>query len=183
MRRARMSAQGAAGERRAPTIEGMSNQWRRVVAALANPDARRVYAELVAAESAAPGAAKRDRAIRTLATAGLVDLDASGTPHTTPTVFADLLAETAEPRKEGVDGFVVDGRIAQYPARPTERLEVLRWAIGTALAPDEVLTEPEVNERLAALTDDFATLRRYLVDAGLLERTPSGTAYARPAGA
>ncbi|WP_168628074.1 DUF2087 domain-containing protein [Cryobacterium sp. BB307] len=159
----------------------MSNQWRRVAAALANPDARRVYAELVAAETAAPSVAKRDRAIRTLATAGLIEPDASGTPRTNPTVFADLLAEAAEPRKEGVDRFIVDGRIAQYPARPTERLEVLRWAVGTAVTPDEVLTESEVNERLAELTDDFATLRRYLVDARLLERTPSGTSYARTA--
>ncbi len=159
----------------------MSNQWRRVAAALANPDARRVYAGLVASETADPAAAKRDKAIRTLAASGLIELDASGTPRTNPTVFADLLAEAAEPRKEGVDRFVVDGRIAQYPARPTERLEVLRWAAGTALTPDEVLTESEVNERLAELTDDFAALRRYLVDAGLLERTPSGTSYARTA--
>jgi hypothetical protein len=41
------------------------------------------------------------------------------------------------------------------------------------------LTEAEVNDRLEAFHPDVATLRRYLVDEGLLQRTPSGTKYAR----
>jgi hypothetical protein len=41
------------------------------------------------------------------------------------------------------------------------------------------MSEQETNERLAAFTDDVAALRRFLVDGGLLERTPSGSEYAR----
>ncbi|MFC5369274.1 DUF2087 domain-containing protein [Arcanobacterium bovis] len=39
------------------------------------------------------------------------------------------------------------------------------------------LQESQVNERLKVVTDDFATLRRYLIDAGLLERLNDGTSY------
>ena len=101
----------------------MSNQWRRVVAALANPDARRVYAELVAAETAAPGVVKRDKAIRTLAAAGLIELDASGATRTNPTVFADLLAEAAQPTTPESRGSTLhprvefDQRVEGAPAR------------------------------------------------------------------
>ena len=46
------------------------------------------------------------------------------------------------------------------------------------LVDDERLTEREINERLAAIVDDVAAIRRYLVDEGLIERTRSGTEYA-----
>lgn len=39
--------------------------------------------------------------------------------------------------------------------------------------------EKEVNEVLAAVYDDYAILRRYLVDTGRLERDPYGRHYWR----
>ncbi len=45
--------------------------------------------------------------------------------------------------------------------------------------PGEILTERAVNDRLAAIVDDVAAMRRYLVDAGLLERSRDGGAYSR----
>jgi hypothetical protein len=76
-----------------------------------------------------------------------------------------------------VDRFLRDGRIAQYPARPDDRAELLRWVVAQVIATDETLGERELNSRLALLVDDFATLRRYVVDAGLLRRDADGRAY------
>ena len=43
----------------------------------------------------------------------------------------------------------------------------------------EVLTEKQLGEALSRFTTDVAALRRHLVDASLLERTPTGSEYAR----
>jgi hypothetical protein len=71
------------------------------------------------------------------------------------------------------------GRIERYPANMTERRELLAWIVSEAIEPGEHLTERQVNERLLSYSDDVVMLRRYMIDFGLLERTPSGSSYAR----
>ncbi|MDT0180875.1 DUF2087 domain-containing protein [Microbacterium oleivorans] len=96
------------------------------------------------------------------------------------TAFARTLAETpAAPRPTGVERFLSpDGRLSGYPARAEERRRLLALIAGRILRPGEVVDEQTVNERLAAISDDVAVLRRYLVDHELVERTRSGTEYA-----
>ena len=156
----------------------MTNEWRRVVAALANPERRRVYASLVLGVAPDVAAPRLARALAALADAGLVRLSADGSTTVVDNVFADLLALEPEIRREGLDRFVVDGRITQYPAKAALRRELLEWVAGRIPSGDH--TEPALNELLAAFVDDVASLRRYLVDDGLLERTPDGGSYRRP---
>jgi hypothetical protein len=73
---------------------------------------------------------------------------------------------------------VRDGRLRLIPRKPHLRAAVLDWVVGD-FARDRTYTEPEVNAVLRRRHDDVATLRRYLVDAGLLCRTVSGAAYWR----
>jgi hypothetical protein len=61
-----------------------------------------------------------------------------------------------------------------------QRRELLAWIAREAIEPGEHLTEKQVNERLLSYTDDVVMLRRYMIDFGLLERTPSGSSYSRP---
>jgi hypothetical protein len=137
------------------------------VAALARPDRRRAYAALVL------GLPVDDqRAVANLRAAGLVDDDGVVEGR-----FAELLAADAPVVRTGIERFVIDGRIAQYPAKPTDRAAVLHWAARRALEPGETVDEKTVTDRLAAVADDPASLRRYLVDAGLIARDPSGSAY------
>lgn len=149
----------------------MSNQWRAVAAALADPSRRRVYAELVLGLPGTPGR-RREKAIADLRAVGLVD--DGGTPTER---FVELLAESAPERPEGVDRWLRNGRIDQYPAKPSDRLELLEWA--AARLPDGDLDERAVTELLAGLAPDGVTLRRYLVDAGLLVRAADGSRYSR----
>ena len=87
-----------------------------------------------------------------------------------------------DPRRGAVSGdlpdqlrpFVRDGRITVMPARRSARLLLLDWA-AQAFEPGRRYEEPVVNEILKALWDDYATLRRYLVDEELMSRTPDGT--------
>ena len=158
----------------------MAEEWRRIVAALANPDLRLTWARLVlgASETDATAGLSPARGRKVLAGlrgAGLVDAESA--PR--PSVFAEALAAApVPPQPTGPERFLRGGRIAQYPASQTERGELLALVAARAFRAGEVLEEREVNERLGAFHDDVAVLRRYLVDFGLLVRTRSGSSYA-----
>jgi hypothetical protein len=187
----------------APTTPANAPDPRRIAAVLANDDMRILYASIVLGQPSTLSAATTKKALAALIASGLVhygqvdvdgaggratvgDAGTSGAPRVVASaqVFRDLLAQ--HPPKiiaTGVHRFLRDGRIDRYPSAAHERIELLRWVVGQALTTDEVLTERDVNERLARFADDVAALRRYLVDAELLERTASGSSYARVADA
>ena len=70
--------------------------------------------------------------------------------------------------------YVRDGRISVIPAKRAARLLLLDQ-IAQAFEPGRRYPELAVNEILKAIYDDYAALRRYLVDEELLSRTPDGT--------
>lgn len=159
--------------------------WRRVVAALANNDARTAYAQVVLGAElpevlAGAQDQRRNRALDTLLESGLVERNAADELVAPESIFRDLLAQ--QPRRQpqsGVDRFMRLGRIERYPANMSERRELLAWIISEAIEPGEHLSEKQVNERLLSYTEDVVMLRRYMVDFGLLERTASGSSYSR----
>lgn len=159
--------------------------WRAIVAALANDTARVVYAEFVTVgasptlDALSPSRARHVR--DALTRSGLLSADATGL-HVASDVFAHALAASpVRPRPQGVERFLgPDGRITAYPSDRSVRAELLAHVAARAFPTDRVLSEREVNELLAAFTDDVAVLRRYLVDHGELARTRSGSEYTRP---
>ncbi len=66
--------------------------------------------------------------------------------------------------------FIVDGRLASIPAQEKKRLVVLRYLREHCFGEDRPYPEKEVNMRLALLHPDVASLRRYLVEYGLMTR-------------
>jgi hypothetical protein len=66
--------------------------------------------------------------------------------------------------------FVRDGRIVSWPAKWSRKLVLLDW-VAQAFEPGRTYAEREVDEVLTAYADDHVTLRRYLVDAGMLDRS------------
>lgn len=167
------------------STEGADGQdWRPVVAALANGDARIVWARLIVgdpARAAALSSSREGRALALLERAGLVHT-VDGRPEPDEAVFRRLLAAAgaAHPKPVGVQRFLhADGRIDRYPAGAQDRRELLTHIAASVLSPGETLSERELTERLARLSDDPVALRRHLVDADLLMRTPSGSEYRR----
>ena len=158
------------------------DDWRPLVAALANADARNVWAQLVVgADPAAAGlsSAREARALALLEGVGLVRR-VDGSPHPEDAVFRRLLAAAAatRPARQGVQRFLrADGRIDRYPAGEADRREMLAYVATSILEPGEILAERELTERLARFGDDPVALRRYLVDARLVLRTRSGSEY------
>ncbi|KIS27252.1 hypothetical protein TV39_12075 [Arthrobacter sp. SPG23] len=168
----------------APRFSGP--HWRRVVAALGNEDARTAYAQVVLGARLPEAIAdlnerRRNRAIAALLESGLVEPNAAGELEASGAIFRLLL--TQQSRRQPQNGharFMRLGRIERYPANNAERRELLAWIVSDAVEIGEDLSERQVNERLLSYTDDVVLLRRYLVDFGLLERTPTGSSYHRP---
>jgi hypothetical protein len=68
-----------------------------------------------------------------------------------------------------VGRFFTDGRLARIPAKRKARAGALLEVL-TRFEPGHVYTEAEVNQVLLAVHDDFACLRRELVNYRYLER-------------
>lgn len=66
-------------------------------------------------------------------------------------------------------GFLVDGRLVSIPAARSKRMVLLDF-LAQRFEPGRVYPEREVNRLLGAVHDDFAALRRYLVNEEFLER-------------
>lgn len=154
--------------------------WRRMLAALANAETREAFARVTLGLPAEEGS-RQARARAALAAAGLVH-EVDGATVVSERAIRAALAAGGVARPTGVQRFLdQDGRIDRYPAGRSDREELLRWVADRVLADGEVVGEREITDRLARYSGDPATLRRYLVDAGLLERTRTGSEYARAA--
>ena len=66
--------------------------------------------------------------------------------------------------------FLREGRLVSIPAQEKKRQVILRYLLDRCFAEDRTYPEREVNERLGRYHEDVASLRRYLVAAGLMTR-------------
>ena len=78
-----------------------------------------------------------------------------------------------QPKKEGDEAilarFVRDGRLVKFPTKESHRLLMLNWVL-TRIDPEKIYSEGEISDLLAEINEDYASLRRYLVDYGLMMR-------------
>jgi hypothetical protein len=170
-------------------VQATPPAWKPILAALGNEAARAVFARAVLGELDAgtrEGLNQRDvKAIESWRALGILIEDDQGALAVDGAALRSVLAaaegEGSRRARAGVGKFLDGPRITAMPASPAERSELLRWVRDHTMAPDEVLTEAQLNQRLHVFHPDVAMLRRYLVDESLLERTPNGTEYAIPA--
>lgn len=86
-------------------------------------------------------------------------------PSSPDTAFPDEPLE----RRRILDQCLTDGRLVHMPTKLSKR-RVLLEELAHRFEPGVRYTEKEVNASLAPVSRDTATLRRYLVDEGLLDR-------------
>jgi DNA-binding transcriptional ArsR family regulator len=85
---------------------------------------------------------------------------------------ASAVADAAgfdEVRQRMLDGYLLGERLVRLPDDPEHLHVVLCWLVAP-FEPGRAYPEREVNERLSQHHDDVATLRRALVDSGLMLR-------------
>jgi hypothetical protein len=72
-----------------------------------------------------------------------------------------------------------DGTIKQIPAQAGKKQIILEYVVN-AFELGRIYSEREVNLLLTRFHKDTSSLRRYLIDAGMLARQPDGSKYWRP---
>lgn len=117
--------------------------------------------------------------MRKLTDAGLVTAttEAQSRIYTLRTDELRLLASTATAAVEQEDGdeartlraFFDGDRLKQIPAQRKKRVVILRHLL-TRFNPGQEYVEREVNDILKVANEDFATLRRELIDYGFMTR-------------
>ncbi|WP_430591433.1 DUF2087 domain-containing protein [Humidisolicoccus flavus] len=155
--------------------------WRPVYAALANQEARRVYAAIVLGTLESGGlqipVKRQQRALQTLENAGLISREEDGSYAAANEVWTSALAQASPPKRVGIERFINEGRITSLPAGESDRLELLEWVSTQVLRSGETLSERALGERIQALHPDTALIRRYLIDHGMLTRSADGSTY------
>lgn len=93
------------------------------------------------------------------------------------------MAESDNPssRTQDVQALFSHGRLTAIPRRPARREQLLAHLAETLFTPERAYSEFEVNNALRSVYDDCVALRRYLISAGHLTRTPDGRTYHRAA--
>jgi len=79
-------------------------------------------------------------------------------------------------RELTLETFMPDGKLTAFPLKQSQILVILD-TVAARFESEKQYTEREINAILAEISDDFATLRRYLVDYGYLSRTSDGSVY------
>jgi hypothetical protein len=69
-----------------------------------------------------------------------------------------------------IRSFIRDGRLTTIPARERRKQVIYRYLRDQVFTEDRAYPEKEVNQRLALFHPDVATIRRGMVDAGLVTR-------------
>jgi hypothetical protein len=160
-----------------------------IIGALADTDRRRILAAVELGASTLEDAAKLSglpdhraaRALGRLVDNRLVITDVDGGFRVDTAAFANAARvalarppsdeHAGEPpeRRKVLEAFVRSGRITSMPTAPAKREIVFDWLAGT-FEVGRRYSEAEVNEALAGHVEDHVSLRRALVDAGLLDR-------------
>ncbi len=84
--------------------------------------------------------------------------------------------EWNEADKKVLRDYTANGKLIQIPVKTAKFLVVLRWLV-TKFQPGTHYTEKQVNTILGTAHEDFATLRRSLVDYGYMRRERGGGDY------
>ncbi|GAB3160469.1 DUF2087 domain-containing protein [Microbispora hainanensis] len=109
------------------------------------------------------------KALDRLERGGLAVRDEDDGWRARPETFRDLLRTIPATPADPMDAFLVDGRLVSMPTKRAKRLMVLDY-IAQVFEIGVRYPEKEVDVALRAFHDDYAALRRYLVDEGFLTR-------------
>jgi hypothetical protein len=101
------------------------------------------------------------------------------TPHSTAIQIDDRYYTTDAQAAKVLNTYFPDGpsgRISTFSMKEKFKLIVLRQLV-LRFSDSRIYSEKEVNEILRLAHPDFASIRRYLIEYGFLERKPDGSQY------
>ncbi|MDD4238416.1 MAG: DUF2087 domain-containing protein [Desulfotomaculaceae bacterium] len=100
-------------------------------------------------------------------------------PHKTAGMIDDRYNITQEEREKIIKTYFPEGRegLLKHLAMKEKYRRVVLREITKRFQVNEFYNEKQVNEILKTAHDDFATLRRYLIEYGFMDRKPDGSQY------
>ncbi|MEW4371973.1 DUF2087 domain-containing protein [Paenibacillus kandeliae] len=99
--------------------------------------------------------------------------------HKTATMVDERYAITVQESESILKRYFKEGlagRLSEFPRKEKRKIIILRHLL-QRFERGRQYTEQEINEQLAAAFDDYATLRRYLIIYGFMDRQEDGRAY------
>jgi len=99
--------------------------------------------------------------------------------HVGATMVDERYVLTVEENKKIIMNYFEEGdtlRLKILPSKEKKKIVVLR-KISESFDPSIKYSEKELNEILKSIYDDIATIRRYLIQYGFLDRTKDGSQY------
>ncbi|UOE94616.1 DUF2087 domain-containing protein [Alkalihalobacillus sp. LMS39] len=86
---------------------------------------------------------------------------------------------TTETEEEKILSSYLDqeGKVKQFPSKEKRKIVILKYVLAHHFEPNKQYTEKEVNAIIQSVYDDFATMRRYFIEYGFLDRSKDGSAY------
>lgn len=91
-------------------------------------------------------------------------------------MYINSIEFTEAEKKHTLETFFQEGRLVKLPKKEKRKAIIFLELIKT-FEENKIYSEKEVNEVIKAIHDDFATIRRYLIDFKLLERSIDGKEY------
>lgn len=99
--------------------------------------------------------------------------------HRSATMTDERYATTEEENEQTLSRYFktgLEGPLSEFPAREKRKIVVLKHII-KRFELNKKYTEKEVNEVLKSIYPDFATIRRYLIEYGFMDRHDDGSLY------
>ena len=108
---------------------------------------------------------------RDMLTASLLDIAASE-----PEQIDEQVKREKEYRQKVIDAFFEYGKLRSIPVQRKKK-QICYEVIAERFVPGRVYTEKELNEIIAAIHEDYCTIRRDMIGEGILSR--NGSEYVR----
>ena len=108
---------------------------------------------------------------RDMLTASLLDIAASE-----PEQLDEQVKREKEYRQKVIDAFFEYGKLRSIPVQRKKK-QICYEVIAERFVPGRVYTEKELNEIIAAIHEDYCTIRRDMIGEGILSR--NGSEYVR----
>jgi len=105
-----------------------------------------------------------------------LDLDTFSAARKAMGKYKGVRKRPSDSREMTIETFMPGGKLHSMPLKQGQIVIILE-EFARRFEPDRQYTEREVNAILEEATEDFATVRRFLVDYGYLTRTRDGSVY------
>ena len=80
-------------------------------------------------------------------------------------------------KEQDISRYIRDGKIYVMPRKQKSKLEIFQFVYSHLKHYSYEFTEPVLNDKIKEVYEDFATMRRYLVDYKFLIRDNYGKSY------